>query len=68
MKQHVMYKYDKDMAPSTVEEPNATYQHASTYQVTDYERQLILRGEADYKAGCVHTQAEVDKMMEAWLR
>lgn len=47
-------------------EPIVAYQQAA-YTLTDSEQKLIMRAEQDIKAGRIYTQAQVDKMVEAWL-
>lgn len=48
------------------EEPIVAYKQAA-YTLTDSEQKLIMRAEQDIKAGRIYTQAQVDKMVEAWL-
>lgn len=48
------------------EEPVVAYQQA-IYTLTDSEQKLIMQAEQDVEAGRIYTQAQVDKMVEAWL-
>ena len=55
-----------ESSETKTEEPVVAYQQA-VYTLTDSEQKLIMRAEQDVEAGRIYTQAQVDKMVEAWL-
>lgn len=51
-----------------VEYGSAAMSRVSQYQLTPYQMEVLQRSEEDSKAGRVHSQEEVDKMLERWLK
>lgn len=45
-----------------------TQEDVPQYQLTPYQIEVLQRSEEDSKAGRVHSQEEVDKMLERWLK
>ena len=59
------YKPQDNELPQ-VNEPVAAY-HVNLYVPTEYEQEIIMHSEKDYEEGRLHTQEDVDKLVEQWL-
>ena len=44
-----------------------TTPNANLYVPTEYEQEIIMHSEKDYEEGRLHTQEDVDKLVEQWL-
>jgi hypothetical protein len=64
------YKPQNNELPQ-VNEPVAAYHvttpNANLYVPTEYEQEIIMHSEKDYEEGRLHTQEDVDKLVEQWL-
>lgn len=64
------YKPQDNELPQ-VNEPVAAYHvtthNANLYVPTEYEQEIIMHSEKDYEEGRLHTQEDVDKLVEQWL-